>query len=178
MSKGEYFTYTNMWYFFCSSIIDRNNFTAKELFTSQKQLSGYNKGRCTVRRGKPMGKRAYTRYSLRIPCKMTAETLSGKTPMMEFVTANISAGGAFIETETPLPLASKVRLEFLLALEDLQTLKVIVSLETLKSWKGKRVWISASGIVARHDEAGMGIMFDENYQVSPMETGENATVPS
>jgi len=123
-----------------------------------------------------MGMRAHQRYPLQIQCKMTAETLSGKTPVMEFLTANVSAGGAFVETDTPLPLASKVCLEFLLALEDLQTLKFIVSLDTLKSWKGKRVWISASGIVARHDEAGMGIMFDENYQISPMETGGKAKV--
>ena len=114
--------------------------------------------------------RAHQRYPLRIQCKITAETLSGKTPMMEFLTANISGGGAFVETDTPLPLASKVCLEFLLSLEDLQTLKFILSLETLKSWKGKRVWISASGIVARHETGGMGIMFDENYQISPMET--------
>ena len=94
--------------------------------------------------------------------------------MMEFLTANISAGGAFVETDTPLPLASKVRLEFLLSLEDLQTLKFILSLETLKSWKGKRVWICASGIVARHEAGGMGIMFDENYQISPMETSDQS----
>lgn len=119
--------------------------------------------------------RAHERYPLRIQCKMTAETLSGKTPVMDFLTANISAGGAFIETDTPLPLASKVRLEFLLSLEDLQTLKFIVSLETLKAWKGKRVWISASGIVARHETNGMGIMFDENYQISPMETSCTST---
>ena len=119
--------------------------------------------------------RAHKRYSLRIQCKMTAETLSGKTPMMEYLTANISAGGAFIETETPLPLASKVRLEFLLSLEDLETLKFIVSLDTLKAWKGKRIWISASGIVARHEASGMGIMFDENYQISPMETSGTST---
>lgn len=118
--------------------------------------------------------RTHQRYSLQIQCKMTAETLSGKTPMMEFLTANISAGGAFVETNTPLPLASKVRLEFLLSMEDLQTLKFILSLETLKSWKGKRVWISASGIVARHETGGMGIMFDENYQISPMETSKQS----
>jgi len=53
---------------------------------------------------------------------------------MEFLTANISAGGAFIETERPLPLASKVRLDFLFSLEDLQMLKFILSLETLNSY--------------------------------------------
>ena len=118
--------------------------------------------------------RAHERYPLQIHCKMTAETLSGKTPVIDFLTANISTGGAFIETDTPLPLASKVRLEFLLSLENLQTLKFIVSLETLKNWKGKRIWISASGIVARHETNGMGIMFDENYQITPM---ENSCVP-
>ena len=116
-------------------------------------------------------RRQFERFSLCINTQMTAETLSGKTPVLEYVTANISAGGAFIETDQPLPLASKVRLEFLVALKDLQTLKFIVSLDTLKAWKGKRVWISATGIVARHESTGMGIMFDDNYQISPMETG-------
>lgn len=100
---------------------------------------------------------------------MTAETLSGKTPMLEFLTANISAGGACIETDRPLPLASKVRLEFLLSLEDLQVLKFILSLETLKAWKGRRVWVRATGIVTRCEADKMGIMFDENYQISPMD---------
>lgn len=118
-------------------------------------------------------RRLHERFSMRIQAKMTAETLSGKTPMMEFLTANISAGGAFIETDHPLPLVSKVRLEFLLSLEDLQALKFILSLKTLKAWKGKRVWISASGIVTRSVPGGMGIMFDENYQISPMDTPED-----
>ena len=118
-------------------------------------------------------RRQHERFSMEIQVKMTSETRSGTTPMMEFLTANISSGGAFIETDAPLPLASKVRLEFLLALENLETLKFIVSLETLKAWKGKRVWVSASGIVVRHEEDGMGIMFDENYQINPMVTSEN-----
>lgn len=121
-------------------------------------------------------RRMHERYSLRIQTKITAETLSGKTPLMEFLTANISAGGAFIETERPLPLASKVRLDFLFSLEDLQMLKFILSLETLKSWKGTRVWIRATGIVVRHETNGMGIIFDENYQISPMESGSTATI--
>ncbi len=117
-------------------------------------------------------RRLHERYSIQIQTKMTAETLSGKTPMMEFLTADISAGGAFIQTDHPLPLVSKVRLEFLLSLEDLQRLKFVLSLDTLKSWKGKRVWVSASGIVTRTASDGMGIMFDDNYQISPMDTPE------
>lgn len=115
-------------------------------------------------------RRIHERFSINVQTKMTAETLSGKTPMMEFLSGNISAGGAFIETDHPLPLASKVRLEFLLSLEDVQKLKFILALDTLKAWKGDCVWASATGIVARLEPNGMGIMFDENYQVSPMDT--------
>lgn len=108
------------------------------------------------------------RYPLRIQSKMTAETLSGQTPTLEFLTANISAGGAFIETDSPLPLVSKVRLEFLISLEELTTLKFVLSRESLKHLKDQRLWVSASGIVIRHEPTGMAIMFDDNYQISPM----------
>lgn len=121
-------------------------------------------------------RRVHKRHSLQIQIKMTAETLSGKTPLMEFLSANVSAGGAFVETEKPLPLASKVRLDFLFSLEDLQMLKFILSLETLKSWKGTRLWIRATGIVVRHEPNGMGIMFDENYQIIPMESDSSVTL--
>ncbi|MBU0946180.1 MAG: PilZ domain-containing protein [Proteobacteria bacterium] len=113
-------------------------------------------------------RREQERYPLLIQSKMTAETLSGQTPILEFVTANISTGGAFIVTDHPLPLVSKVRLEFLISLEELTTLKFVLSQESLRNWKGQRIWISASGIVIRHEPTGMAIMFDENYQIRPM----------
>lgn len=115
-------------------------------------------------------RREQERHSLEIKTKLTAETRSGKTPIVEYLTANISAGGAFIETDHPLPLVSKVHLQFLLSLKDLQTLKFVLSLESLKSWKGPRVWVTATGIVLRHAPSGMAIIFDENYKISPMDT--------
>lgn len=118
----------------------------------------------------PQERRQQERYPLRIQSKMTAETLSGQTPTLEFLTANISAGGAFIETDSPLPLVSKVRLEFFLSLEDLTTLKFVLSQESLRNWKDQRLWVSASGIVIRHEPTGMAIMFDENYQICPMDS--------
>lgn len=113
-------------------------------------------------------RREQKRYPLRIQSKMTAATLSGQTPMLEFTTANISAGGAFVETDNPLPLVSKVHLEFLISLEELTALKFVLSQESLKNWKGQRVWVRASGIVIRHEPTGMAIMFDDNYQIHPM----------
>ena len=115
-------------------------------------------------------RREQERYPLRIQSKVTAETLSGQTPVLEFLTANISAGGAFIETANPLPLVSRVRLEFLLSLEELTTLKFVLSQESLKNWQKQRMWVSASGIVIRHEPSGMAIVFDENYQIRPMDS--------
>lgn len=117
----------------------------------------------------PEERREKKRYPLRIQSKMTAATLSGQTPMLEFTTANISSGGAFVETDTPLPLVSKVSLEFLISLEELTALKFVLSREGLKKLKDQRVWVRASGIVIRHEPTGMAIMFDENYQVHPMD---------
>lgn len=114
-------------------------------------------------------RREQKRYPLRIQSKMQAATLSGQTPVLEYTTANISAGGAFVETDNPLPLVSKVHLEFLISLEELTTLKFVLSRESLKNLKDQRVWVSASGIVIRHEPKGMAIMFDDNYQVRPMD---------
>ena len=107
-------------------------------------------------------RREQERHPMQIQCKMTAETLSGMTPKIEFLTANISSGGAFITTSNPC-------LEFFLSLEDLKTLKFVLSKESLQEWKGERAWISATGIVIRHEPAGMAIIFDENYQICPMQ---------
>lgn len=137
------------------------------------RLSGDNAERSVLVKENNMAadeRRRHKRYSLQLQAKMTAETAADNKPIIEFLTANIGAGGAFIKTETPLPLTSKVHLEFLLSLDDLQTLQFILSLEKLKAWRGKRVWINATGVVTRHEDRGMGIMFDDNYRINPMAT--------
>ncbi len=118
--------------------------------------------------------RKHKRFSLDLQVKIMAESRTGVTPLLEFVTANISTGGAYLKTETPLPIASKVHLEFLLSLEDVQKLHFVLSLDSLRAYKDKRVWVKASGIVIRVDKKGMAIIFDENYQILPMEPPDSA----
>lgn len=85
------------------------------------------------------------------------------------VAANISSGGAFLATNQPLPLASRVRVEFLLSLEDVKQLKVVASVDALRRLAGQQqVWVEATGVVIRQDHDGVAVIFDQNYQLSPM----------
>lgn len=87
---------------------------------------------------------------------------------IETVAANISSGGAFLATGSPLPLSSKVQIEFLLGLEDLKKLKFILPLSVLKSFSGDKVWVKATGVVIRQEEGGVAVIFNQNYQVTPL----------
>jgi len=118
-------------------------------------------------------RRDQERFSLCLQTKVTVESRSGSTPVFEFVTADISAGGAFIATSRPLPIASKVRLEFFLSLEELARLRFILARESLKLWEGERAWVTATGVVIRAEKEGVAIIFDQNYQISPIGRSES-----
>lgn len=114
--------------------------------------------------------RLQERFSMQLPVKVFIEASNnGREVQFESVTANISSGGAFITTDTPLPVSAKVSLEFLISIEELQKLKFVLSLETLRRFENKPVWVMASGVIIRHESKGMAIIFDDDYQLSPMQ---------
>lgn len=123
-------------------------------------------------------KREHERFSLRLQTKIMAESGTGVTPLMEFVTADISAGGAFIRTSRPLPMASRVRLEFFLSLDELAQLRFIVASESLKVWRNERAWVTATGVVIRVEQEGVAVIFDQNYQVSPIKGSKTEFTPA
>ena len=123
-------------------------------------------------------RREHERFSLRLQTKIMAESRTGITPLLEFVTADISAGGAFILTSRPLPIASKVRLEFFLSLEELARLRFIVARESLKAWRNERAWVTATGVVIRADQDGVAIIFNQNYQISPIRSSGTESTPA
>lgn len=115
-------------------------------------------------------RRIQKRFSLDIQAKLSADkSSSGKMISEETMATNISAGGAFVVTQHRIPLASKVYLEFLVDYEQLKKLRFILSLESLKSFTGKKIWVKATGIVIRQEDRGLGIIFDQDYQLSPMD---------
>jgi hypothetical protein len=113
-------------------------------------------------------RREQKRFSLNLQAQISYRHVEDQPPMIDTVAANISSGGAFIQTSHKFPMASKVKIEFHLNLDELKKLRFILSLESLKQLTGKNIWVSASGIVIRQQDTGVGIIFDTDYQITPM----------
>lgn len=121
-----------------------------------------------TKKNKQVEKRLQERFSMQLPVKVSTNSGSGPELQYETTTANISSGGAFIRTAEPLPIACKVHLEFLVSFIDLKKLRFVLSLDLLRQFEGKPVWVHATGVVIRHEDDGMAIIFDDDYQLSPL----------
>lgn len=113
-------------------------------------------------------RREQKRFSLNLQAKISYRHSTDHAPVIETVAANISSGGAFVQTGHKFPLAAKIKIEFYLSIEDLKRLRFILSLDSLKQLTSKKIWVSASGIVIRQEPEGLGIIFDTDYQFTPM----------
>ncbi len=115
-------------------------------------------------------RRIQERFSLDLQAKISYKfTDDDPEEFIETVAANMSSGGAFLQTDKSIPLASKVKVEFLIAISDLKKLKFILSVDTLRSIISDRVWVQATGVVIRATPGkGIALIFDKNYQLTPM----------
>jgi c-di-GMP-binding flagellar brake protein YcgR len=118
-------------------------------------------------------RREQERFSLNLQAKISYRHIKDQTPMIDTVAANISSGGAFLQTAHKFPMAAKVQVEFYLSIDDLKRLRFILSMESLKRLTGNNVWVCANGIVIRQEESGVGIIFDTDYQLTPMKTPDS-----
>ncbi|MEE4243402.1 MAG: hypothetical protein V2I36_18205 [Desulfopila sp.] len=118
----------------------------------------------------PKDRRLQERFSLDIQAIVTAETGSdGESIVDKTSAANISSGGAFLTTHLEIPLASRVYVEFLVTLEQLKKLRFVLSADSLKKITGNNIWVKATGVVIRVEDTGIAIIFDQDYQLTPMD---------
>lgn len=117
----------------------------------------------------PCDKRSQLRFSLNRQAKITYRHSINQSPAIDTVSANISSGGAFLLTTHPFPLAAKIQVEFLLSFEDVKQLKFILSLASLKNPTGENFWVNTTAIVIRREADGVGIIFDSDYQITPLQ---------
>jgi len=117
----------------------------------------------------PLEQRLHERFTMHLPVRVALISGTDIETFGELITANISSGGAFISTDQPLPVASRIAMEFLISFVDLKKLRFILSLDSLRRCAGKPAWVKATGVVIRHDDGGMAVIFDDDYQLSPME---------
>jgi hypothetical protein len=97
-------------------------------------------------------RRQLRRFTLRFPCLIFDWNDARGEMLLQTHTANVSVGGAFIETEQRLPPGLSVQLKLLI-----QRNRMIDIIQESSC-------ISLTGQVVRSDSKGMGLVFDEAYQ--------------
>ena len=100
-------------------------------------------------------KRKMERFFLELPICLTVNNSNRKQETLELQTSNVCADGAFVKTDEPLSIGTKV------------DISMTLSLERLKKFRGKKSLINVSGFVIRTDQQGMAIRFDNKYKISP-----------
>ncbi|MBW2560606.1 MAG: PilZ domain-containing protein [Deltaproteobacteria bacterium] len=102
------------------------------------------------------GKRKLERFPLKLPAHIVVDGEEKEAASLDAITSDISAGGAFFHTGTPLPVGTEMYVDLILPLDE------------LKKIEGKRAKIKVRGTVIRTGEKGMAISFDRKYRISPM----------
>lgn len=111
------------------------------------------------------------RFSLELQARVTYRH-SDQSPLVETVSADISDGGAFLQTDYPFHMASKIQVEFLVGLEDLKRLRFILSVESLRALgRDSTLWVKTTAVVIRQNDQGIAVIFDKDYTITPMKPG-------
>jgi len=106
-------------------------------------------------------KRRVKRFDLKLKaCVRAAADAEESAEAVELTTRDISTGGAFLYTSTPLTVGTAVDVNLILAPE------------REKPQGMKKAWIQVSGSVLRTDEHGMAVCFDDDSKILPYSVGE------
>lgn len=89
--------------------------------------------------------------------QIRVKTKRHEPEIIELVTNNICAGGAYFKTANPLPVGTKISLKMTVELNNKE-----------KSQKKNMVSIEICGIVIRADEEGMAVQFENGYTMLPV----------
>lgn len=100
-------------------------------------------------------KRKYERFDLRLSGKIIAVD-SGHAEVLDVVTNDVSAGGAFVHTTKPIAVSARVKLI------------LTVASEKLKELTGAQGLMKVAGTVVRSSIEGMAICFSEEYELVPI----------
>ncbi|MBA3018629.1 PilZ domain-containing protein [Patescibacteria group bacterium] len=98
------------------------------------------------------------RFDLNIPAKL--ETMVSEqtkdSEILNLLTKDICAGGAFFHTAQTLPEGTEVKIDF------------VLDINKLKKLTENRAYIKIKGTVLRSDSEGMAICFHKNYKITPI----------
>jgi hypothetical protein len=101
-------------------------------------------------------KRMVERFDLQLEAFVSSPGSASQNESESLVTRDISMCCAFLKTDTPLPVGSKVCVD------------MILTLGGQKEQNAQKAWIKASGKVLRTDNEGMAVGFDEQSRILPI----------
>ncbi len=107
-------------------------------------------------------RRRLERFDLQVPAKIEVLTSPDPASILELLTKDICAGGAYFPTKTALASGTKVKLDILLPVRSVSTLS-----------DNTRGLIKVNGTVIRSGPAGMAIGFDGGYLITPFREAMN-----
>lgn len=110
---------------------------------------------------KKNNQRAMDRFRLKIPAQASVVDGDGVEQIGDFETCDICAGGAFLNTNEPLPVGSEIKLDLVIAIDELRKVK------------GNKVTIKVKGEVVRVEDDGMAVKFGEKFEIIPSKSDNN-----
>ena len=97
-------------------------------------------------------RRKYERFDLRLPGRIEVLT-SGKQQVLDLLTSDVSAGGAFFCTTKSISQGTQV------------TLNLTLTSQRLKELTAAQALIKVEGTVVRCNAKGMAVSFNEDYDI-------------
>jgi hypothetical protein len=101
-------------------------------------------------------KRKVERFDLQLEAFVSLSGNVSQNQRESLITRDISMCGAFLITDRPLPVGSKVCVD------------MVLTLEGQKKQTAQKAWIKASGKVLRSDNEGMAVGFDDQSRILPL----------
>ena len=101
-------------------------------------------------------RRNFERYNLHLSSNIYVGEEKGGKSCIKCKTSDISSAGAFFLTDNPLAEGTKVDVEFLLPVADIQSRE-----------KHSNSIVVSSGFVVRTEKEGMAVCFDMSYTINP-----------
>lgn len=112
-------------------------------------------------------RRKLERFILKLPAKIEMAISGQGKRIFDLQTSNICAGGAFFPTTQPIAEGTRVKIDLFLSIDKLKAI-----LDKLKL--GDQAHIRVKGTVVRSESAGIGVCFNEDYQIIPLQGLSNS----
>ena len=107
----------------------------------------------------PMEKRKLERFNLEITATVSITVAGGAEEKLDMETRDVCSGGAYFRTKQSFPIGTEMQINLVLPLEKFKMLPDHC----------EKVLVNLSGKVLRIETDGIGVCFDETYDIRPVQ---------